>query len=125
MRDMAGIRQSRLTDAAVRLPVKAIHAFLHSNITVRMLFMNFIAPQAVPVAAPAILGIPPLSDKVWEVREAQQRFGFDIPAEAHKEFRAKQHERVFEKGEKPSEEGLVESQAHIGALDVHNAAKVG
>lgn len=125
MRDMAGLRQGRLTDALVRLPVKAIHAFLHSNISVRMLFMNFIAPQAVPVAAPAILGIPPLSDKVWEVREAQKHFGFDIPSEAHQDVRAKQRDRVFVKGEKPSDEGLVESQAHIGALDVHNPAKVG
>ncbi|HWU22166.1 MAG TPA: oxygenase MpaB family protein [Nocardioides sp.] len=118
MRDMAGIRQSRLTDALVRLPVKAMHSFLNSNLYVRMLFMSFIAPQAVPVAAPAILGIKPVSEKVWEVREAQQHFGFDIPAEAHKDMRARQYERVFEKGEKPSDEGLEESQAHIGSLDV-------
>lgn len=125
MRDMAGLRQGRLTDALVRLPVKAIHSLLHSNLWVRLTFMNFIAPQAVPVAAPAILGIPPLSDKVWEVREAQAHFGFDIPSEAHQDVREKQRERVFVKGEQPSDEGLVESQAHIGAMDVHAPAKVG
>lgn len=125
MRDLAGIRQSRFTDAAVRLPVKAIHALLNSSLNIRLLFMNYIAPQAVPVAAPAILGIAPLSDKVWEVREAQAHFGFDIPAEAHEDVRAKQRQRVFVEGEKPSDDGLLESQQHIGALDVHNPAKVG
>ncbi|GAB4002743.1 hypothetical protein GCM10028772_04450 [Nocardioides ultimimeridianus] len=125
MRDMAGLRQGRLTDAAVRLPVKAMHSFLNSNLSVRLLFMDFIAPQAVPVAAPAILGIPPVSDKVWEVREAQAHFGFDVPAEAHRDLRDRQHERVFAKGEKPSDEGLVESQAHIGSMDVLNPQALG
>jgi hypothetical protein len=65
--------------------------------------------------APALLGIPPLSDKVWGVREAQAHFGFDIPSEAHPDVRAKQHERVFDKGEKQ----------HIGTLDVRKRSRVG
>lgn len=116
LRQMAGIRQGRVTDLAVLYPTKLLHAAMDRNIQLRLWFMNLLAPQAVPVAAPAILGIPPLSEKVWDVREAQAAFGFDLPAEAHPEMRAKQRERVFEKGESPSDEGLVESQQHIGAL---------
>ena len=36
-----------------------------------------------------------------------------------------QRKRVFIDGAKPSDEGLEESQAHIGTMDVHNPAKLG
>lgn len=123
MREMAGLRQGPLTDAAVRLPVKAIHSLLYSSLNVRLAFMKQIAPQAVPVAAPAIGGLPALSDKVWEVREAQAYFGFDIPDEAHLDVRAKQRDRVFLKGEKPSDDGLIESQELIGSLGLPGVAQ--
>ena len=61
---------------------------------------------------------------MWEVREAQAHFGFDVPSAAHPDLRAKQRERVFDKGESPSDEGLVESEQHIGTMDVHRAARV-
>lgn len=125
MRDMAGIKQGPVTDFAVLYPTKFLHWVMDRNIHLRLWFMNLIAPQAVPVAAPMMLGIPPLSDKIWGVREAQAAFGFDLPAEAHQDLRAKQYKRVFEQGEKPSDEGLEESQAHIGTMDVRNAGKLG
>ncbi|HZP15301.1 MAG TPA: DUF2236 domain-containing protein, partial [Nocardioides sp.] len=106
-------------------PVKALHTALAQNLQLRLAVMKWIAPAAVDVAAPAILGIPPVSDKVWEVREAQKHFGFDAPFNAHKDVRAKQRDRVFTKGLKPSDDGLIESQQHIGSMDVHNAATLG
>jgi len=125
MRDMAGLHQSAAVDAAVIAPMKAFHKMLEVDLQLRLAFMNWLAPQAVPVGAPAILGIPPISDKVWDVREAQAHFGFDLPAEAHPDFRAKQRDRVFNKGLKPLEDGLEESQKYIGAMDVHHPEKVG
>jgi uncharacterized protein (DUF2236 family) len=116
MRDMAGIRQSRITDAIVRVPVKVVHTLLHHSDTLLGLVAKIVAPSAYEIAAPALLGIPPLSDKVWEVREAQAHFGFDIPSEAHHDVRARQQDRVFAKGEKPSDDGLIESQELIGSL---------
>lgn len=124
-RDMFAIQQSALVDVAVVWPAKLLHRALYSNMQLRLWFMGVLAPAAISVAAPAFLGLPPLSDKVWGVREAQEHFGFDIPSEAHPRFRAKQRERVFDKGEEPSVEGLVESQAHLGSLDNNNPAKLG
>lgn len=125
MRDMAGIKQGPITDFLVLYPTRALHWLMDRNIPLRLWFMNLIAPQALPVAAPMMLGIPPLSDKIWEVREAQEHFGFAVPSQAHQDLRAKQRDRVFNQGVAPSDEGLEESQAHIGSMDVHAAAKVG
>lgn len=82
-------------------------------------------PQAVPVAAPSLLGIEPLDPSVTTPPEAQARLGPTIPSEAHQDLRAKQRDRVFGKGLAPSDEGLEESQDHIGSMDVHNRAHVG
>ena len=68
MRDLAGLRQSAAVDAAVVAPMKALNALLNSNLQLRLAMMTWLSPQAVPVAAPAILGIPPKSSKVWGVR---------------------------------------------------------
>ncbi|WP_312855765.1 oxygenase MpaB family protein [Nocardioides stalactiti] len=125
MRQMAGIRQGWLLDAAVLLPNKALHWFFAKSLNARLMLFSLLAPAAVPIAAPAIGGIPPLSDKVWGVREAQAHFGFDIPAEAHQDLRAKQRDRVFVDGAAPSDDGLEESQQHIGSMDVYDAARVG
>lgn len=125
MRDLAGLHQSRITDALVVPPVRAMHLALGANPAIAVAAFRWLIPAAVDIAAPAILGVTPLSDKVWEVREAQQAFGFDAPFEAHHDVRNKQRDRVFKKGEKPSDEGLEESQKHIGSMDVRNRAYVG
>ena len=75
-----------------------------------------IAPHAMDVALPAVLGIPAEQDITMTPREAQAAYGFDVPAEAHQAMRARQHSRVFDEGMPASDAGLVESQAHIGAL---------
>ena len=106
-------------------PVKAFHALLKARPQLGLAFMNWLAPQMIPIGAPAVLGIPPKSDRIWEVREAQAHFGFEIPSEAHPDFRAKQRDRVFGQGLRPLDDGLEESQAHIGTMDVRHPARVG
>lgn len=125
MRAMAGLRQGPITDAAVKLPVKAMHALLNQNLQLRLAFMTLLAPQAVPVAAPAILGIPAKNPITMTPREAQAAYGLDRPDEAHPDMRAKQRDRVFRKGLRPVDDGLVESQKYIGAMDVHHAERIG
>lgn len=125
MRDMAGLRQSGLTDRLVKWPTRAIHSFLARSMALRFALMNLIAPQAVPVAMPAMLGIPALEPVTMTPREAQARYGLAVPGEAHPDMRARQRTRVFEQGEKPSDAGLEESQRYIGMMDVHDAARVG
>lgn len=117
MRDMAGVRQGPLADALVRLPTKAFHEVVARSDNAWLALVNTLLPDLVPLGGPARFGVPPLSDKIWAVREAQAAFGVDIPAEAHPDLRAKQYARVFREGRKASDEGLVESQSHIGSLD--------
>jgi len=116
MRDLAGLHQSAATDAAAIASMKAFHKLLESNMALRLAFIGPLAPQAVAVAGPAMLGMPPKSDRIWGVREAQEHFGFDIPSEAHPDVRAKQRDRVFNKGLKPLEDGMEESQKYIGSF---------
>lgn len=125
MRAMAGIQQGRISDALVKLPTKAFHVALAQDMRLRLALMQLIAPQAVPVAAPALLGVEALDPTVTTPREAQARLGLDLPSEAHPDMRAKQRDRVFGKGLTPTDDGLQESQRYIGAMDVHNAAYVG
>ncbi|HSX68435.1 oxygenase MpaB family protein [Nocardioides sp.] len=125
MRDMANLQQGPLLDAYALVGNKALHKLFERSMNIRLWMFSMLAPAAVDVAAPAILGITPVSDRIWEVREAQAHFGFDVPGEAHHDIRAKQRDRVFNKGLKPSDAGLEESQAHIGSMDVHNPEKLG
>lgn len=125
MRQMAGLDQGPLTDAAVRLPTKVLHALFARSMNVRLAMFGMLAPVAVPVAAPALLGIPAVDPITMTPREAQAKYGFDIPSEAHSDVRARQRQRVFLQGEKPSDEGLLESEQHIGAMDVLDPARVG
>ncbi|WP_232678355.1 oxygenase MpaB family protein [Nocardioides sp. R-C-SC26] len=116
MRQMAGLSQGPIVDALVRPPTKLLHQVLASNLHLRLALMHLLAPQAVDVAAPAILGMPPLNPITMTPREAQARYGFEVPDHAHPDLRAKQRRRVFDDGVAPSDEGLVESQQHIGPL---------
>ncbi len=125
MRDMANLQQGPLLDAYARVANKGLHILLNKSLNARLMLFGMLAPAAVEVAAPAILGIPPKSDRIWEVREAQAHFGFQPPALAHHDIRAKQKDRVFKKGLKPSDAGLEESQAHIGSMDVNHPEVLG
>jgi hypothetical protein len=117
MRSMLGIKHGPLTDAVVTPPIKAIHTLMHKSVPLTFQLMKLIAPAALPVAAPVLLGIPAVNPVTMTPREAQRKYGYDVPREAHQDLRAKQHDRVFARGEKPSDEGLVESQQHIGAME--------
>jgi len=125
MRDLAGLHQGGATDVVAIASMKAFHKLLKANLALRIGVMAYLAPPVIPAAAPALLGMKPKSDKIWEVREAQEHFGFDIPSQAHPDVRAKQRDRVFNKGLKPLEDGLEESQKYIGSMDVHHPEKVG
>jgi uncharacterized protein (DUF2236 family) len=115
-RKLFGLSQSRADDIAVRWFFRAVFELFTRNDWLYMKVAELIVPTTVPVVAHAILGIPAKSSVTMTPREAQARYGYDIPSEAHKELRAKQEERVFGRGEAPSDEGLVESQQFIGSM---------
>lgn len=116
MRRLFGIRQSRAEDLAVIATLKPIFAALYANKRIYAAFGEWLIPTTMPIAAPVILDIPAKSPEVTTPREAQKKYGFDVPSEAHKDFRAQQEARVFGEGADPLEDGLIESQEFIGAI---------
>lgn len=117
MRKMFDLRQGRITDAIVIPTLRVSHWLFNKSTVVKFFFMNMIAPAAVEVAAPVILGIPPVSPTTMTPREAQAKYGYAVPNEAHRDIRDRQRDRVFNKHLEPSDDGLVESQQHLGSME--------
>lgn len=116
MRKMGGFRQSRLTDVLVTPLMKISFRTVHMSARAELLALRLLSPGTVPVVAPILRGVPPVSEEVLTPAEARERYGYDKPSEAHKELRARQRERVLGEGLAPSDEGLIESQPVLGAL---------
>lgn len=114
IRKMFGLSQNRITDAALQIVLRPLLRAVHRNRALYMRVAEYMIPTTVPVVAHAVLGIPAASDVTMTPREAQAKYGYDIPAEAHKELRVKQEQRVFGQGLAPSDEGLIESEQFIG-----------
>lgn len=121
LRQLAGLRQGPLVDAVVAVPLRALHALAARSERLQLAMVTLLAPQAVSVIAPVVLGIPAERQITMTPREAQARYGFDAPADAHPDLRARQHRRVFVESAAPSDEGLEESQQHIGWMDAEAA----
>lgn len=117
MREMGGLPQSRLTDALVRPILRLSFGALQlSPPALRLLAIRMISPATVPVVAPVLRGVPARHREVLSPAEARARYGYDKPAAAHLEWRARQHQRVFTDGAAPSDDGLLESQPILGSI---------
>lgn len=116
MRRLSGFDQPRVVDWFVRPFLRAGFGIVDRNPRLKLAVARMIAPSVVPIAAPYILGIPPLSDQITTPSEARERLGYDAPADAHLELRARQHDRVFGQRLAPSDEGLVESEPMLGRV---------
>ena len=116
MREMGDLQQSRAVDVAVLPVLKVTFALLASSKRLQLRILGLLSPSTVPVVAPVFLGVPPTNREVLTPEQARERYGYDRPAEAHLAWRAKQHERVFGKGEAPSDAGLIESENVLGKL---------
>jgi uncharacterized protein (DUF2236 family) len=116
MREMAGLRQSRVVDAAVAPVLKTAFWLVARNARLQLLLLRVLSPSTVAVVAPALLGVPPRTAEVIAPAEARRRYGYAPPASAHLEWRARQRRKVFDEGSAPSDDGLVESEPILGAL---------
>lgn len=65
--------------------------------------------------APIFLGVAPQRRETLTVAEARERYGYERPAVAHREWRECQQARV-RGGRAPSDAGLLESEALLGTL---------
>ncbi len=116
MREMGGLRQPRVIDLAVWPVMKAAFLTMRMSTQLQLQILQLISPMTVPVIAPIYLGVPPKEPVTLTPAEGRERFGYDKPAEAHLEWRAKQHDRVFGQHVEPSNDGLIESQPLLGKL---------
>lgn len=116
MRRLSGFDQPRVIDFAVRPVLKLGYGVVDRIPRLKLAVAQLISPSIIEVAAPYIMGVPPLSDEVLTPAQARDRYGYVKPADAHHGLRAKQRQRVFDAGQAPSDEGLIESQAYLGNL---------
>jgi uncharacterized protein (DUF2236 family) len=116
MREMADLRQPRVLDALITPVMKVAFWLGHLNRRAELVLLSVLSPSTVPVVAPILLNVPPKTRERMTPYEAQQRYGFAKPAQAHLEWRAKQHARVFESGQAPSDDGLIESEPILGSM---------
>ncbi|WP_424217178.1 oxygenase MpaB family protein (plasmid) [Streptomyces sp. BI20] len=116
MREMAGIRQSRVLDALIVPVMRVSFAVTHLSPRLELLLLGLLSPSTVAVVAPVKLGVPARVPETLTPAQARERHGFVRPSEAHAEFRARQAERVFGRGVAPDDQGLLDSQDLLGPL---------
>jgi uncharacterized protein (DUF2236 family) len=116
MRTMAGIKQSRAVDLGIRPVMRIAFALANLNKRAKLALLTFLSPMTRDVVAPILYGVPPEQPVVRTPAEARALYGYDRPAEAHLDLRARQHARVFGDGSKPSDEGIVESEPVLGRI---------
>lgn len=116
MRELANIRQSRVTDAVVTAALRLMMRVVHGSHPLQRWLLGVIAPKTLPIVEPHWRGMPPVDPVVLTPAEARERYGYVKPAEAHLELRARQYARVFDEHLPASDGGLLESQAVLGAI---------
>jgi uncharacterized protein (DUF2236 family) len=116
MREMAGIRQSRVMDILVRPVMIISYRVVHLNRHVELAILGQMSPATRKVMEPIFLDVPPERRETLTFAEARERYGYDKPSEAHPDWRERQRDRVFVDGEAPSDAGLVESEELLGAM---------
>jgi uncharacterized protein (DUF2236 family) len=122
MREMGGIKQSRLVDVAVVPVMKAAFFAVNLNKRVKLAVLHFLSPMTSPVVAPILYGVDPTNPVVRTPAEARALYGYDKPAEAHLELRARQAAKVFTEGVAPSDVGIIESEPILGSTGMIHAS---
>jgi uncharacterized protein (DUF2236 family) len=115
MRKMGGVRQSRLLDILIRPVMMVSYRLVHANRHVELAILGLMSPSTHRVMAPIFLDVPPERTETLTPAQARERYGYDRPSEAHREWRERQRARVLD-GHAPSDAGLVESEPLLGAM---------
>jgi uncharacterized protein (DUF2236 family) len=117
MREMSGINQPRIVDVLVRPILWTAFRLINISPRAELALLKVLSPMTHPVVAPIKLGVPPVTAEILTPAEARSRYGFEPPAVAHRELRDRQAARVFGQGLEPSDEGLIESEPILGAMN--------
>ncbi|GED96411.1 oxygenase MpaB family protein [Gordonia crocea] len=116
MREMADLPTGRFLDAVALPFLSAAFTLVSLSSYLELILLRLLSPASVPVAARVLRAVPPTNPVTTTPREAQRRFGLANPRDAHVELRQRQYRRVFGEHASPSDEGLLESQSILGAI---------
>jgi len=116
MRTMAGLEQSRVLDLAIRPVMRVAFAVVNANKRLKLEALTVLSPMTRDVVAPILYAVPPEQPVVRTPAEARALHGYQRPADAHLDLRARQAARVFGEGVRPSDEGIVESEPILGSI---------
>lgn len=83
MRKLGGTPQSRVADIAITAITKPIVRYFAARPEQAVELLAALAPRAVPVVAPVLLGVPPEQDVIWSPAEAYRHFGKQTPREQY------------------------------------------
>lgn len=86
-RKLAGIRQSRLTDAAIGPIMRAAFWAFSRSTRVQLAALRILSPTTVPIIAPILLNTPPADPRTVKPADAFQRAGIRTPLEVYAELR--------------------------------------
>jgi uncharacterized protein (DUF2236 family) len=114
MRTMAGIRQSRITDALVLWPTRILYRSMAAVPRLLPTMLQVISPSTVPVAAPMLLGIEPKNPRTFTPAEARERDEILPPREEYARFRALVERKQAEGERVPVGPDVAESLELIG-----------
>jgi uncharacterized protein (DUF2236 family) len=116
MREMSGLKQSRVLDVLIRPVMRVAFVLANLNKRVKLESLTVLSPMTRDVVAPIFYGIAPEHPVVRTPAEARALYGYERPADAHQELRARQAAKVFGEGARPSDEGIVESEPILGSV---------
>ncbi len=94
-RELAGFRQSRLVDAAIRPVMRVLFRIGDRSPRMKVAVVAMVSPSTVSVIAPFLLGIPPRSDEVLTPAASYRRHGVPTPAELYAELGHDQSQVIF------------------------------
>nr|WP_232328515.1 oxygenase MpaB family protein [Kibdelosporangium sp. MJ126-NF4]CEL23011.1 hypothetical protein [Kibdelosporangium sp. MJ126-NF4]CTQ90151.1 hypothetical protein [Kibdelosporangium sp. MJ126-NF4] len=114
MREMAGIRQSRLLDTLIVPVMRLSFRVIRLSRWLQLAALHLLSPSTMPVVAPVLFRIPPTTSETLSPTQARERYDYPEPAQAHLELRATQRKRVFADRQNPSDVGLAESEPILG-----------
>ena len=85
-RNLANLRQPRMVDALIRLPMRISYREAALSPRLQILALRMISPSTVPVAAPMLLGVQAQRDETLTPSEAFARYDITTPAELYSEL---------------------------------------
>jgi uncharacterized protein (DUF2236 family) len=91
MRKMAGVKQSRATDALITALLRPTFALIAKRPTAMRQLVRIMSPLTAPVVDPILCAVPPTNPVTWTPQQARDRDGMTDPREQYATAKAARH----------------------------------